>query len=185
MAKFNGNFCSIDASTTSLAYAIFSNGELKDCGKILFNGVTVYDKIKDAVEKVFIVFDPIEIDFVVIERSIFLNSPKTMSELSMMQGAIMTLLASAGVGNCFFVPPITWQNFIGNKALTKEEKLKIRNENPDRSSSWYKTFERNYRKLRTIRFVNINYDLDIDDNDMADAIGIGHYVINNVEKMGG
>ena len=103
----------------------------------------------------------------------------------MMQGAIMTLLASAGVGNCFFVPPITWQNFIGNKALTKEEKLKIRNENPDRSSSWYKTFERNYRKLRTIRFVNINYDLDIDDNDMADAIGIGHYVINNVEKVGG
>lgn len=185
MTKFSGTFCSIDASTTSMAYALFKHGSLETYGKIKFSGSNVYDKIKDAIEKVFVIFDPLEIDFMVIESAVFMNSPKTMSELSMVQGSIMTLLASAGIGSCFTVPPITWQNFIGNKALTKEEKLKIRKEHPDKTASWYKAFERNYRKERTISFVNINYDLNIDDNDIADAIGIGHYVISNVEKMGG
>lgn len=110
-----------------------------------------------------------------------MNSPKTMSELSMVQGAIMAGLFNVEVGRCLGVPPITWQNFIGNKALSKMEKISIRKENPGKSDSWYKSHERDFRKLRTINFVNINYDLKITDNDIADAIAIGHYSIYNKE----
>lgn len=177
-------FCSIDASTNSLAYAIFDNDKLVDYDKLIFVGNDIYEKIKNSLGDSFSVFTDRDIEFAVIEQSIFLNSPKTMSELSMTQGHIMTILASSGIGECYTVPPITWQSAIGNKALTKEEKIKIRKDNPGKSDSWYKTFERNYRKQRTVNFVNINYDIDIEDHDIADAIGIGHYVINNLRKVG-
>jgi hypothetical protein len=34
-----------------------------------------------------------------------------------------------------------------------------------------------------MNFVNINYDVVIDDNDVADAIGIGHWAIHNWGKL--
>ena len=60
----------------------------------------------------------------------------------------------------------------------------MRKLNPNKSESWYKQNEREVRKQKTINFVNINYDLEINDNDIADAIGIGHYSLNNWEKLG-
>ena len=41
------------------------------------------------------------------------------------------------------------------------------------------------RKERTIKFININYDKNIVDNDVADACGIGHWAINNWNKAMG
>ena len=53
---------------------------------------------------------------------------------------------------------------------------------PNKSESWYKTQEREVRKEKTIRFVNMQYDKAITDNDVADACGIGHWAINNWGK---
>jgi uncharacterized membrane protein len=83
------------------------------------------------------------------------------------------------------VSPITWQNYIGNKKISKDEQLYIRSQHPGKSVSWYKTYERNLRKERTIRFVNTIYDRNITDNDVADACGIGHWAINNWSKAVG
>lgn len=174
-------FCSIDASTNNLAYAIFDGDELLSYGKIDFSGSTIYEKISTVSKAIRDNLELQGIEVAIMERAVFMNSPKTMSELSMVQGAIMAGLFSVGVGRCLGVPPITWQNFIGNKALSKTEKVSIRKENPGKSDSWYKLHERNFRKLRTINFVNINYDLEISDNDIADAIAIGHYSIYNKE----
>jgi hypothetical protein len=54
--------------------------------------------------------------------------------------------------------------------------------NHGKSESWYKTYERNLRKERTIRFVNTIYDKNISDNDVADACAIGHWAISNWNK---
>lgn len=40
--------CAIDASTNSLAFAIFSNKDLKMIGKINFEGNNTYEKVMDA-----------------------------------------------------------------------------------------------------------------------------------------
>ena len=53
---------------------------------------------------------------------------------------------------------------------------------PNKSESWYKTQEREVRKEKTIRFINMQYDKKITDNDVADACGIGHWAINNWNK---
>ena len=175
---------SIDASTNNIAYAIFEGDSLVRSGKAQFAGTDVFKKISSAVEIVHQVVKEMNVDALIIERAVFINSPKTMSELSMVQGAIIAGASLAGVRVFKGTNPVAWQSFIGNKVLTKAEKLDIVSRYPGKSKSYYKAVERDIRKQRTINFVNINYDLSIEDNDIADAIGIGHYSLRNWEKLG-
>ena len=43
--------CAIDASTNSLAYAVFENKSLVEIGKINFEGNDIYVKVGDAAKK--------------------------------------------------------------------------------------------------------------------------------------
>ena len=187
LSKFSSvpnRIISIDASTTSIAYAVFENKKLILSGKVEFLGKNVYEKISSAIGSVVDVIRNIDPEALVIERAIFINSPKTMSELSMVQGAILAGASLAGVKVFKGTNPIAWQTYIGNGKVTKDAKLLMRKENPDRSESWYKQHEREARKQKTINFVNINYDLEISDNDIADAVGIGHYALQNWDRLG-
>jgi hypothetical protein len=67
--------------------------------------------------------------------------------------------------------------------LNKEEKAALKKETPGKSESWYKNKEREFRKNRTIRLVNIEFMTNVDDNDVADAIAIGWYATNNWNKI--
>lgn len=181
--KQPNNICAIDASTNSLAFSFYSFKSLQQFGKIVFEGGNIYEKVADASRKTKALFDLYNmVDAVVIEQSIFINSPKTLIDLSMIQGAILSGAAVTGINTFKTVPPITWQNYLGNKKLTKDEQLKIKKENPNKSLSWYKAYERDFRKRRTIKLIEIEYNKKISDNDVADACGIGHWAINNWNK---
>ena len=175
--------CSIDASTNSLAFAIFSDDNLKQFGKINFQGVNTYAKVKDAARKTLAFFKQFEINAIVIEHTVFINSPKTAADLALVQGAMLGAAGIAGIKVAGAVNPISWQTFIGNGKITKDAKVLIRKDNPGKTESWYKNFEREARKQKTIRFVNVNYDVAVEDNDVADAIGIGHWAIHNWGKL--
>lgn len=181
--------CAIDASTNSLAFALFSTdiskfgNSLGTVGKIQFEGNNVYEKVMDAGKKVKAFLDYYQgFEAIVIEHTVFMNSPKTAADLALVQGAILGAAGQAGTKIIGKVSPITWQNYIGNKKLTKEEQLAIRAKNPGKSVSWYKTYERNFRKERTMRLIDVIYDRHIVDNDVADACGIGHWAIHNWDK---
>jgi Holliday junction resolvasome RuvABC endonuclease subunit len=174
----------IDASTTSLAFAIFHKKELISTGKIKFEGKNNYDKVADACKKLnsfFTLYD--NVNAIVIEHTVFMNSPKTAADLALVQGAILGAAGIHGIKIAGSVSPITWQNYLGNKRLTSQEKQAIMSEFPDKSKAWYKSYERELRKQRTIKFVNTYYDKQIEDNDVADAVGIGHWAISNWEKL--
>ena len=178
--------CAIDASTNSLAFALFTGDDLKNYGKINFEGNSTYEKVMDAGRKVKAFIDYYGgFEAIVIEHTVFMNSPKTAADLALVQGAILGSAGQSGTKTIGTVAPITWQNFIGNKKISKEEQLLIRSQHPGKSVSWYKTYERNLRKERTIKFVNTIYDRTITDNDVADACGIGHWAINNWSKAMG
>lgn len=178
--------CAIDASTNSLAYATFYNGNLKECGKIKFEGKNIYEKVIDAGRKSIGLFEHIvNVDAIVIEHTVFMNSPKTAADLALVQGALLGAAGQSGIRIIGKVSPITWQNFIGNKKISKDEKLYIKSQNLGKSDSWLKTYERDLRKQRTINFINIQYDKTITDNDVADACGIGHWAIKNWSKAVG
>lgn len=175
--------CAIDASTNSLAFAFYSYKTLTQYGKINFEGDNIYQKVLDACAKVKPFFEHFnKTDAIVIEHTVFMNSPKTAADLALVQGAIIGAAGLAGISIIGRVSPITWQSYLGNKKLTKEEQLKIRSVNPGKSDSWYKSYERDFRKRRTIKLLEVTYDKQIDDYDVADAAGIGHWAINNWEK---
>jgi hypothetical protein len=175
--------CAIDASTNSLAFALFVDNDLNSIGKIHFDGNNTYEKVLDAGKKVKAFFDIYGgFEAIVIEHTVFMNSPKTAADLALVQGAILGSAGQSGTKVIGRVSPITWQNFIGNKKISKEEQLVIRAQNPGKSVSWYKAYERMLRKERTINFININYDRTITDNDVADACGIGHWAVKNWDK---
>lgn len=174
--------CAIDASTNTIAFAIFSENKIENIGKVKFFGHNIYQKVIDATAKTRAFFKLYEIDAVVIEHTVFMNSPKTAADLAMVQGAIIGGIGLTGINQIGRVSPITWQNYLGNKKLTKEEQIAIRSANPGKSDSWYKAFERSIRKERTSKLINIIYDKKIDDDDVADACGIGHWAIHNWEK---
>jgi hypothetical protein len=172
--------CSIDASTNNLAFAFFNEDDLESVGKINFNGTTTYNKVGDAAAKTKAFFDYYGVpEAIVIEHTVFINSPKTAADLALVQGAMLGAMSMSGVKIIKSINPIAWQTFIGNGRLTNAEKANLRVSSPERSESWYKTREREFRKQRTIKFVNTIYDRKIEDNDVADAVGIGHYAVNN------
>jgi hypothetical protein len=175
--------CAIDASTNSLAFALFVDKQLGNIGKIKFEGKDTYEKVMDAGKKVKAFFDYYGgFEAIIIEHTVFINSPKTAADLALVQGAILGSAGQTGTKVIGKVSPITWQNFIGNKKISKDEKLYIKSQNLGKSDSWLKGFERELRKQRTINFINIQYDKAITDNDVADACGIGHWAIKNWDK---
>jgi hypothetical protein len=175
--------CAIDASTSSLAFTIYSHKKLTTHGKIIFEGSDIYQKVIDATKKTKALFDFYNlVQAIVIEHTVFMNSPKTAADLALVQGAIIGGAGMSGINIIGKVSPITWQSYLGNKKLTKEEQFNIRLLNPGKSLSWYKSYERDFRKQRTIKLLDIIYDKKIEDNDVADSAGIGHWAINNWDK---
>lgn len=175
--------CAIDASTNSLAFSLFAGEDLGVVGKINFEGNNTYEKVMDAGQKVKAFFDYYGgFEAIVIEHTVFMNSPKTAADLALVQGAILGSAGQSGTKVIGKVSPITWQIFMGNGKISKEEQLIIRSQNPGKSESYYKAHERMLRKERTIKFINTIYDRTITDNDVADACGIGHWAVRNWGK---
>jgi len=177
--------CAIDASTNSLAFALFDTQQktLGIIGKIKFEGNTIYEKVMDACKKTKAFFDYYGgFEVIVIEQTVQMNSPKVAADLALVQGALLGAAGLTGTKMVKSVPPITWQIFLQNPRLTKDEKFLIRSKNPGKSEAWHKSNEREIRKQKTIRFINMQYDKTITDNDIADACGIGHWAINNWNK---
>lgn len=177
------SFCAIDASTNSLAFAFFKDGELEKYGKIRFLGSTIYDKLGDTVHKTMGLFGALPTENMIIEKTIFANSAQVAANLALSQGALIGGAKIGGVKYVYGVAPMSWQSYVGTRLLTTDEKQKIRQSNPDRSNSWYKSQEREQRKQKTISTVNSRFGIKLDDNDIADACGIGMFALGNWEKV--
>lgn len=168
-------FLSVDPSTNSFAFAEWEGKDLVSYGKINFTGANALEKACDAALKVNALIHQLDVTHIVIESTIFASSASVAITLGVAQGAMIGAIRLAGVSKIYNVAPLTWQVYIGNKAFTKAEKLQIRKDYPGKSASWYKAFERKIRKQKTMDVVNKTYKLDIDDNDVGDAIGLGIY----------
>ena len=90
--------CAIDASTNSLAYAVFSGSSIKEIGKINFEGKDIYSKVGDAAKKTKAYFETVmKADAIIIEHTVFMNSPKTAADLALVQGALLGAASICGI----------------------------------------------------------------------------------------
>jgi Holliday junction resolvasome RuvABC endonuclease subunit len=175
----------IDASTNSMAFSIYKEGRLVKYGKIKFTGHDAYHKAGDACKKCIPFFKAFKADAVVIESAIYANSPKTAMHLALVQGAILGSAQFCGIKRVLSTSPVQWQNWIGNKRLSEDEKTKIRQQHPDRSESWYKSQGRLQRKQKTMKIVNSQFKTKIEDDDVGDAVALGWFVQSNWNKLTG
>ena len=164
----------IDASTNSIAFCLMENDIPLKWGKINLEGSDIYEKIYDAKVKMSMMLEELKSDYIVVEGAILVRSPDAVIKLSYVYGVVIAELMSTGA-KVITIGPTSWQSYIGNKNPTKDEKLAVRYQYPDRSDSWYKNQIRNMRKQRTVDYFNKKYDLNLDDFDVADAFGIAHY----------
>lgn len=160
----------IDASTNSLAFCLYgSDGPIK-WGEIKFQGKTTWERLADGQSKMEEVRD-LGADLIVFESAVFVQNKKTVVLLAYSFGA----LVAAIMGDGKFVeeiPPVTWQHAIGNKPLTKDEKAQIAKDNPGKSSSWLSNKAREVRKQRTMDWVERQYGIKAENDNVSDAIAI-------------
>ena len=128
-------------------------------------------------------FNKLPTDNMIIEKTIFANSAQVAANLALSQGALIGGAKIGGVRNVYGVAPMSWQSYVGTRLLTTDEKQKIRRSNPNKSNSWYKSQEREQRKQKTISTVNDKFNIKLDDNDIADACGIGMFAMDNWERI--
>lgn len=166
--------CGIDASTKSVAFAIFEGETPIKCGEIFFNGSTTFERLKDARRKVKLLveagtFDGV--DFIAIESAVMVRNVQTVIELAYIYGAIMGEM-SAVCKELHKVAPISWQSGIGNPNLKKQEKEQIQKGFPGKSKSWYQNKGREIRKARTLEIARKYFNITSNSDNVGDAVGI-------------
>lgn len=166
----------IDASTNSLAFAIFENKKPIQCGEIQFNGSTLYERLYDAKKKVeaMVAAGVLVADLVAIEAAWTGNNPRTGLDLSLVYGAIIgeLMVCSPDIHR---VAPITWQSYIGNPNLKKHEKEALEKANPGISKSALQAMGREIRKQRTLDFSRQYFTIPGGSDNIGDAVGVAIY----------
>lgn len=166
----------IDASTNSLAFAVFENDLPVQCGEVKFVGSTVFERLVDAKAKTRALVDSgvLKADYVAIEAAIMVRNVQTAIDLAYVYGAIIGELMENNP-EVHKIAPITWQSSIGNKNLTKAEKEQIQKDYPNKSKSWYQNKGRQIRKQRTLDIARQHFTIADGSDNVGDAVGLALY----------
>lgn len=167
----------IDCSTHSLAFCVFFNRRPERWGKIEFTGADVFERMRDASQKLHALADQFDVDYIVFESAILakVSNADTTIKLAMMYGVCIAELMNQGT-RVVTVKPLEWQSFIGNPNFTPKEKAALKSERPGMSTTWYSNEIRNRRKQKTMDYFNKKWPaLDLTDNDVGDSMGLAYY----------
>lgn len=171
----------IDCSTQRFAFAIISDEKLIKWGVIEFEGRSIFERIKDARLKIDALVQEFPVRHVAIESAIMVKSIQVAIKMAYVFGAVMSSLLIKDI-NVVEVTPISWQSFIGNKALTTVEKAQLKNTFPGKSKSWYSNKGRMLRKDRTRQWVANKFGQSIESDDITDSVGIAWFAWNKTTR---
>lgn len=174
----------IDASTNSLAFAVFEKGKPVECGEVKFNGASVFERLADAKVKTRVLVDAgiLKADLIAIESAVMVNKNIQVAiDLAYVYGAIIGELMVSNP-EVVKVAPISWQSGIGNSNLTKQEKAKLQTDNPGKSDSWYKKAGRDLRKQRTLTIARNYFNIADGSDNVGDAVGLALFTSKNLAR---
>jgi hypothetical protein len=154
-----------------LAFCLYDSTGPTKWGEVKFKGNNVFERIADGQAKVSASLNGLQPDLIIFESAVFIQNKKTVVLLAYAYGAIVAALMQPGIV-VEEIPPITWQNAIGNKSFTKEEKAKVKRDFPDQKVAWYQSKLRDMRKQRTMDWVKAQYGIDVTNDNVGDAIAV-------------
>lgn len=182
--KPSGGVLGIDASTNTLAFCYMSeSGAPEWWGEFdIGRGTDIYNRLATAYTNMEHILDTLLKDTkgarCYIESAVKINNIKTTINLSYMYGIIIGAAGARGM-RVHEVSPITWQNYIGNKSLSKSERESFADLYRGKSSATIKNKIREFRKKRTIDWVNRYFDIELESDNVADAVGVSWYGIHH------
>lgn len=174
------NVIGLDVSTNSVAFCIMSDGVPAKWGEVKLSGTTVIERCGDAHRKMLAISKLFDYDYIVFEAAAYVNNRRVVIDLAYVFGAVVGTLMHDKC-KATSVGALTWQNHIGNKVFSREEKAEQANRFPGRSSTWLKNEQRKIRKQRTIDWVESTYGISVISDNVADAFGIAFYGLSVVQ----
>lgn len=174
----------VDASSTSIAISIFDQQKdctyLRETSKLRLNNLEMNVKLRIISEFFPIFFSKYDIDYVFVEQPIYIQNPATSRVLSQISGHVLGTCIHF-CDNVSEVPIANWKSFIGYKNVSKADKDRWNREIGEKEAKKKAASE---RKQRTIRIVHekISGIDHVVDNDICDAIGIGLYGLDFVNR---
>jgi hypothetical protein len=142
-------------------------------GEVHLNGATAFERIYDAKQKVSAL--DIKADAVAIEAAIYVNNMKASIALAYVYGAVLGELMTDNSG-VIAVEPLKWQSHIGNKLWTKAQKDQMAAQNPGKAKTWYKQEVYRRRKQYTLDWVEREYGIHLDSDNVGDSFGLARYL---------
>lgn len=161
----------VDASTNSMAFCLYGENGPVRWGEVKFRGSNVWERLAYGQKILAGIMGKLQADLIVFESAVYVQNKKTVILLAYAFGALISTLVADGTA-IEEISPLVWQNAIGNKILTKEEKAMIKKSNPGKSNAWYSNANREFRKQRTITWVADTYGIVVDSDNVSDAIAI-------------
>ena len=178
--KKSNKILGVDASTNSIAFCLMENKKVIYYGEINFKGKDIYERILDAKRKVAGIANLhlFDVDYMAIEAAVMVKSANTGIKLAYVFGAIMGEMLSDHI-KVVEVHPITWQSFIGNKNFTKQQKIDVKKQYPDKGDNWISAKIREIRKQKTNDFAK-KHGVVADSDNVSDAFGIAWYATHQI-----
>lgn len=167
----------LDCSTNSVGFALFEDKNLEKYGEVFFTGKNLFDRMLDAKFKIKAVRKDFQADTIVFEAATFIQNKKTVINLAYFYGTITSEFAGKNT-KVVEANILNWQNKIGNPPLTKIEKEDVKLKFPGKSDSWYKGKYRLMRKQRTVDWANKEFNINVQSDNICDALGIGWGYLN-------
>lgn len=173
----------IDCSTRSLAFAIFEGETPIKAGEIKFEGATVFERLRSAknIVRALVNAGEFKADYIAIESAIMVKSVQVAIDLAYVYGAVISELMECSP-KVEKIAPISWQTGIGNPNLKKEEKDKLRRDNPGRKESWYQNEGRKIRKQRTLAIARKYFNIPGDSDNVGDAVGLAVHCVKHLTR---
>lgn len=173
--RLNDRLMGIDVSTHSIAFCVYDEKPVY-WGKVDIEVGEQHARCGDVMKKMLHLMQAFNPGHVAIESIIYVNNRDVVIKLAEVAGVIK---GCASMQERLFseIRPSQWMSIVGTPTRdTNEAKDKVKKDHPGKSATWYKNKMRELRKQKTRDWVRETFDIDIDDDDVTDAIALTYAV---------
>ena len=168
----------LDLSTKSMAFAVIESGSVDVYGKLYIEGNTIWERAACANRNAYYMLKMTRPTHVSIESAVFVNNRSVVIKMAYVYGSVAGVVGAKGY-SMSEVSPLSWGAYIGNPVNNKAQKMMLKKEFPGKTDSWLKGEARRRRKKFTMDWVESQFGVVVNDDDVADAIAVAFYASEN------
>lgn len=175
----------VDCSTQKMSWVIVNdNSKIEDYGEIFFSGSNFIKRYQDIREKVMAELDTFgDLDYIAFEKAIMARNQDVALKLAGSFAVALSCLSEIDA-QAVEVAPTTWQTAIGNPVIRAEGKKQLLAMHTElKTKAKQNAFIRNYRKQKTIDYVEGRTGIKMPNDDLGDAAGIALFMLDKVEYL--